>query len=63
MDNCGYFSVITEKFIIDSVAANSVRHIFIVLVLNYSIDSKKTGEYCSHLQQLAIPLLVKKTIK
>jgi len=46
MDNCGYFSVITEKFKIDTVAANSVRHI----TSNYIASEKKYSRKLSPLK-------------
>jgi len=38
MDNCGYFSAISEKIIIYSVAANSVRHITNNFILNCTLS-------------------------
>ena len=43
MENCGYFSAKAEKFRIDPVAANSVRHNIITLILNYNKHAKKVA--------------------
>jgi len=51
--NCGYFSVVTEKFIIDFVAANSVRHITSNCIASQKIHSKNLYKLKSPRQQIS----------